>query len=620
MFITEKRKKILFQLLCFFIAFILHEIVNVFMRSPWAMGDELGVLSTGAAFAGLDWSTVFKVMSDTFSEVNYYGGGFGILFTPLFSMLKNRPFLLYQIILAICAVVQSVPAFLACRILHKYGVQNKFFVFFISIASTFFVTSRATNVMNENMLILNTWLIFYFLTILFEENLSYIKRSIYSVILSFVICYSYTVHSRSLILAAGVFFVLIISAILFKKRVVSLIPFLLSLFVFALLANSFNEIIKSYVFKVSEGAIVYNTGSTAATSIVEQVIDLFKEGMWQAFGDVFLTNILGLTIVTALMILITFSIWIRLSYKTTISTIKKEQTSKENIELLLMGAFIFSCVVLMIGLYSIQGIANTALALEEGNCTRSHFYLRYPGAFCGPFVTLLGIFIWKKMYKFKDTFFALICMIATGAYTIWSIGGRIWEKGDPQFDFYHFFSPFCLKGYEEQINGVDFVKVIVITTTLGVVISLFIKYKKAVLSACLIAILFLYQYIYLALNFDIPSSKELHYSVISSVSLFQENDELYDLIEKVYVPLISGRWESSYVLQYYLPEIEVIRDMPDNKEENIMVITFSQIWDNDDFEGYEWCQMADGSFLYVKGEKYIYELEKCGLDLIAYEE
>ena len=619
MLITEKRKNILCQILCLFTVFIMHELVNIFMYTPWSMGDELGVLATGATFAGMDWSSVFKVMSDTFSEVNYYGGGFGIIFTPLFVLFKTRPFLLYQTILAICAGLQSASAFFSYRILVKYGVKNRIYAFCISIAASFFVTSRATNAMNENMLILCTWLVVYLLTILFDENLKYVTRGVYSVILSFVICYSYTVHSRSLVIAIAIVLVIIIGNGVFNKKIVALIPFFSGMFIFYWAANIFNELIISWVFKVTEATIVYNTGATAATSIIDQFVGLFRDGQWRAFGDIFLTNILGMTIVTAMMILLAFSMWFRLGIKTVNSKVKKREISKENIELVLLGVFIFSSVCLMIGLYSIQGLGNTVLALNEKNCTRSHFYLRYPGAFCGSFVTLLGIFIWKKVCNWKDIIFAILCTALTSAYTLWSIGGSRGENGDPQFDFYHFFSPFCLNTYGEQTNGLDFVTAIIVTVLIGSIITIFIIKQKISFSAILIGIFFVYQYFYLGFNFDVPSSKELHYSIISSVSLFQENDELRDDIEKIYVPLISGRWEISYVLQYYLPETEVIRDMPDNKERNVVLITFSQIWDNEDFEDYEWCQLEDGSYLYVKGDAYIQEFEKYGLHFIPYE-
>lgn len=603
----DRKKETCLIVLCFLLVVVMHEIVNVFMYAPWSMGDELGVLATGAGITGYDWSEVFKTTVGDISEVNFYPGGLGIFLAPLFQCFVDRPFVLYQAILLLTAVIQSLSSVFAYRILYnELGLKKHSYCFIFSVAASFLVTSRATNAMNENALILCTWIIFYTLVILLRENLSNFQKKVYSIALALVLCYSYTVHTRAMILIFATLFLLIFVRFVLNKRFISRVYFFGTLFLGGGLAHIFNEFIKEQIFHVSESSIVYNTSANVTQSIVGQFFGLFKEGKWQAFGDIFLTNILGINIITGGMFLLVFVIWIRLFFE----MIRKRDCIAES-KFLISGLFLFMSTFGMIALYSIQGLGNTVLALEENRCTRAHFYLRYPGAFLGPLVILIAIVIWKKYLKKSDFIFSIIMMLICFRYTFLSIIPRVGEHGDLQFDYYHYFSPFSFNSFNELLLENDFVHVLVVVLLIFLSLVFLMVQKKKIIFGITIMALFCYQYFYLGFLYDVPNSRELHYSIISSVSLFQENEKLKDTISKVYMPLISGRWEVPYVAQYYLVNQEVIRNMPDKNEKEALILTYAPIEDIE--KEYHWSQLEDGTYMYVKGDKYKKILEECGV-------
>lgn len=609
-----KKVDVLAQILIFFVALLLHESVNLLMRSPWAMGDELGVLATGAHFAGYDWSSVFQAPNGATTEVTYYAGGFGIFLTPLFMFIKGRTYLLYQSILLVCALVQSIPSVIAYRILrYTFKIENRVFCAFIAVASCFFVTSRATNAMNENALILSMWIATYILVLLVGYQKR--KKCLLSICLAFVLGYSYTLHSRSLIMVAGTFFVIIIFSIIYKKRLVVWTAFIPCYLLFQILAIKYNAFIQEAVFKINENTIVYNTSSVAAESIISQFWSLFTENHWRAIGDILLTNVFGLNVVSTTLFLTVFFVWICRLFLNFRMKRKSEIYNETDENFIVIGSFTFFCIWLMICLYTIQGLGNTIAALEDGVCTRAHFYLRYPGAFCGPVILLSAVIMQKNWFSIKKMLCSLLGMAICAIYTCWSILPRISENYDKQFDFYNFFSPWAILGYGEYMSTHKFYCVLIIMLVLGIFIGLLILKRKFILYAVLLTSLFVYQYMYISIKFDAPSSRELHFSVISTATMFRENKDLVEEVGTIYFPLLAGRWEIPYVVQYYIPELKVMRSMPDSNEENAVVIAFRELEDSELLSAE--CYLAnldDGSYLYVFGENSKEVFEGIGIE------
>ena len=140
------------------------------MRTPM---DELGTLSTGAYFGGKDWTAL-----TTFAKY-YYGGGFTILFAPLF-YLTNNVTVIYGTILSVCAILQSISAPISYYIMKKYlKVDKRAYLFIGSIACSFMVVTRAMEVFNEHIVIGCVWIITLFACKLIEYGNNKKKKIIF---------------------------------------------------------------------------------------------------------------------------------------------------------------------------------------------------------------------------------------------------------------------------------------------------------------------------------------------------------------------------------------------------------------------------------------------------------
>ncbi len=559
------KKEWFIQISIFLGVFFVHQIINLTIVSPWAMGDELGTLASGAYFAGYDWRSVMQSPSNYGSGVNYYGGGFGVIFTPLFLLIRNRPYFLYQCILSVCAVLQSIPAVLSYRMLKShFGIENLKCRIFIAISSSFFVMSRATNAMNESMLIFCVWVVCY-LFLAFTHKKGY-ERGLYKycVGIGIILAYTYTVHTRSIIFIATVVLLMVITCVIEKHyKVLGL--FLVSFSCFILLAKIFNSYILEKVFLQSSSAPVYNTADAAASSVVGQLIQLFFDKQWHAWGDIFITNVFGFLTVSLLMFGIATIIWIK--------KVIKICRLKEKVDAFFFIGFLSLIPTWgMLGLYSVHGLGNTIEAINEGICTRAHFYLRYAGAFIGPITVLVGVIIWKQMLKINEVICSILVYIIGGGYIVWSILPRLEGRNDQQMDFFHFFSPFNGMKYGTFFHKENFE---VLCLTMFFILAVFSglwKYKKKIMLAFLFSLIVLYQYVYIALEYDRVSAKDLHDKTWSAIELLSNNEKIQKEITTLYLPLISGRWETPYVLQYYLPDVEIIKEIPEDKEKIVMLV------------------------------------------------
>lgn len=604
-YITKNKKRIIIMLVCFCLTFLVRVILNLNIKNPWAMGDELGVMATGAYFAGYDWRQVLQLLNSDGGGANFYNGGFGIFLTPLFCLIKGRPYFLYQAILCVCALMQSLVVLISYQIMTKcFNIKNYYFCGAISVASSFFSVSRATNAMNESALILCTWGIIYLIMLLVQEN-SNKRVTIYSILLALILGYSYTIHTRTIVLIFSVIVAILFISFLNKKSLVRLSVFFLCLVGALLAAMKFNTFVLENVFVINDESQVLNTGQTATISVFEGIKLFFKGGQWQAFGDVFLGNLFGLNLITINIFFVVFFVWLR-SFWTNIYQVVFKKNSpiiRKDDGFIMLGLVVYICAFGMVFLYSIHVLANSIVAIQSESCTRSFFYLRYPGAFCGPIILMAGIIIWNCRTKIWKEIIALcIAGILCFSYVCVSILPRISEHGDAQFDYYHFFAPFYLGKFADEVLSNKIYIAFSITIILFILgIVLYIKRKRILLAIFCMSV-FVYQYGYLAINYDAPQAEKINKYVYYVSETYYWNPDLKDKINTLYWPIIAGSWEAPYVAQYYMPELTVIKEVPQNVENFTMIaatLVDSNILQQ---EQCYWAQLDDYTYLYVKGK------------------
>lgn len=600
-----------FMLVVFLTSLLMHTILNIFIKNPWAMGDEIGTLATGAHFAGYDWRSALQSPSDIGGGVNYYGGGFGIVFTPFFYLIKGRPYLLYQCILFVCSVLHSIIAPVSYFIMDEFfEIHNKTFLYIASLASSFFVFSRSTNAMNENALILCTWLTVMFSLMAFNTE-SQKKKSLYSVVLAFILGYSYTIHTRMIILAISFVLVLFLIKIISNKKIVNFKIFLISSIAFYYLASIFNKYIIRTVFIVGMESKIYNTSGTATNSVISQFVLLFKDGYWRAFFDILTSNLFSLSIVTLNLFFIALLIWF---YKMVCAALKKKtefETETELYNFVIVGGIVFIAVLGMIFLYSIQGLGNAVSAIRDSGITRSYIYLRYPGAFCGPLIVLISVIISKHICKIKTICFSLFLFLLSFVYVNSSILSRISNKGDEQFDYYHFLSPFSWINQSELYREKNIYFITALITLVYLIIAIIAMKRKSILFIAIISLTIIYQYGYLALNYDKIYSSALYDKIDSIVLLYYDNPIVKKCINNstIYVPLSYNSWETPYLLQYYFPDAYIVKEKPSKNANGI--IMSKRILDREELEeGYSEVQLDDELYIYTNRKQIIKELSE----------
>lgn len=597
-------KKWIVQLLLFLVVFLIQQGINSRILTPWAMGDEMGSLASGAYFAGYDWRSALQSPSTYGSGVNFYGGGFGILLTPLFVMIKNRPYLIYQCILMVCALFKAIIAVISYRILrYNFKIEKNAYCVVFAVASSFFVMSRATNAMNENMLVLGVWIALYLFLAMIRELGNTFKSGGYALLIGAVSAYLYTVHTRSLIFIATVVFLMIIVCLV-QKRYKELGVFLVSTSFLLFMASKFNDFIIAKVFLQNSSETIYNTANGAANSVLSQFVEIFKTNHWQALGDILLTNIFGFLSVSILIFGIVTIIWLS---KTIRVCMQKEKMST----FFYVGFLSLIPTWGMLFLYSIHGLANTVEALYMNMCTRAHFYLRYAGAFIGPVMILFAVVLWEYVISKRVLATSYAAFLLGAVYITWSILPRLQNRNDQQMDFFHFFAPFNGMKYGDFFQPKDFFVFFCAITFLYIVLIIMLKYKKKLLIAAMVCGIVVYQYAYIALRFDAVTSRDLHDKTWPVVELFS-NEEVRTEISTLYLPLISGRWETPYVLQYYLPDKKIVKEIPSG-DSNIVMLVFSEL-DKEDLIGRKiyFTKLSGGMYLYVSQDVLLL-FEKQGL-------
>lgn len=608
-----KCRKIL--LILFMVVFVSRTLVNVFfIHHPWAMGDEIGTLATPAFFSGYDWRSVLIAPEGYGSGTNYYGAGFSIFLTPLFLLIKNNPYFLYQCILAVCSILQSMSVVLSFKIMfEKMKINNYFYCIFFAIASSFFVASRSTNAVNESMLIFCVWTLVYSILDL-TSIISNKKRVFYSIFIPLILCYLQTVHSRTIVLIPVVLLCIFYIYLFYSKKSINFPVLIISFILFYYLANAFNAFIIDAVFSNPLETEMNNTVSDAAISILDQFKMIFLGGNIREFLDLFLSNLLALNFLTGSLFIVSVCIFA----KRIITTINYKRLGLGNdlvfIRATLIGLFIFLSVIGTLVLFSFNWLEESIIASQKLSATRGYFYLRYIGAFYSPVMCLIAYDIYKKstiLNYLKIHLGSLLFDAILSFYVYKSILDRVLAPNE-QLDFFHFFSPFNLQKSDSFVTGNQIVISFLILFLLSTIFFLLINFNKRKIFSFLFCGFISYQYFYISIYFDGPTGDKIYSKICPLVDTLKEDKQ--ECIKELYFPLISGGWETPYLAQYHLPNITINKSFPKNQE--AIIVVYRELNSDDfklndlDFNEFSCVKLSNETYLYVRGDSYLTFIEK----------
>ncbi len=411
---TTTRNKRLAALCCYLIV-LLPKLLMILHALPLrTISDETATISGAAYLAGYDWSAVV-------SHAGYYGQGFYSLFFWVF-LLTDNPVIIFRTILALCAVLQSLLVFLVFDLADRdFEIRSIPAIMAVSVFAGYMPTSRILFLFNENMLNLLCWLIIY-AVFRAARATSMRNRTLWSVLVALLLCWSMTMHLRMKILMiamamsvalAGVLYVLGkrekhksdeveknarkagMSSVVSVKTLAPAIAVVCAVFACCYkLAQVFIARMQAALWITDTGANLRNGSTNLKIKVDVFTKDYVKTILNSVFGQVTTyTMFTGCTFLLALLLLVRWYL------------VYRRSSSKIVTPMLITGlAFLLAAG----GMTAAQAIrwgndvypALAALRTDMVYSYKSFTYIRYLGIFAGP-LTVLGMMCGLQLWEVR---------------------------------------------------------------------------------------------------------------------------------------------------------------------------------------------------------------------------
>lgn len=614
-------------LLTFLIVFIIKEIFIICYAEPLRTPmDEMSTIVSGAYFAGLDWTN-----TTTYANY-YYGGGFTMLFAPIFRLTDN-PYAIYSVILTGCALVQSIGAPVSNYIFRRYFRMERRFAFIASIACGFMVCTRAMLVYNEHGLIFSAWMLALIVCKLLEYGDNKKKKQIYSVLLMAMVCYSLTFHTRAKTFLYAIIVFITIFYFVYKKLLVAPVHALVSGVVFYVGAKYYINFIKHHVWLWEEGMPLRNT-SLNFNGL--QVADLFSPTTWEAWANIIVGQINTAVVFTggiAVIMIVLLCVFVygvvekkvvTLSGKAKNSDTAQKITFPEQLqeELVFAVALIFvMCVGATILTQSITWLKRVAVALELSSYGTNAYgykaftYVRYMAPYLGPIFMMGMVCISHLKEKLKHwilpsgivLFFLHILWLVyvlphitnnkTACEVFAVFGGySFWETDKVQMQVY--------------IAGT------IVMLLISLISFVCFYRKKVMLPTVLICLLLVYEYGYGAYYIDAGYNNKFSDRVDGGYQFVKELEEIPEATEwfpnTIYaVDSNTSVQKFIYTYQFMLNRYQIVPIIPENVEEAIVFTTNKSVKEFKNTD-YRIMKLDDNEYVCVLGERYVKHLEELG--------
>ncbi len=250
--ISDTKINILISVLMFAITFGIHWATGSEMKMLHMSHDEMGVLSAAAFAVGEDWSSIV-------SEIGYYGYGSSVIYIPIF-LITQGPLLRYKLIIAVNSFIMSLVPLIAYYILIKYLGTEKITAATISLAVGLYPGYLLYSkwVWNETMMCFLPWLMLLAVIALYNSQKKS-KRILFSILIAFILVYSYAVHGRGIALIASVIAVIAVVFIFQRRLIIEPISFVITFIVAFIADNRYKEYIMNRLWLVGESKEINNT-------------------------------------------------------------------------------------------------------------------------------------------------------------------------------------------------------------------------------------------------------------------------------------------------------------------------------------------------------------------------
>lgn len=600
----------------FFIAFMPRFIIIQFMWPLKTPLDESSTLALPAYLTGYDWS---YLMAKT---KYYYGYGMSVLFTPIFLLIKN-PIVLYRAILAVCALLQTIPGFIAFYILGAFFKQTSNCIkLLLALVATYCVSTTASVVYNEHMLYVIIWIIVWMILALVNcQNER--KKMIYTFILTFFLFYALTCHERSKVFVVAMIGVIILYALFRKSCLVSPVIFIMtSSLIYKVILISTAKV-QATIWPVSTTeAVLNNTSTSVPVSLLK------KKELWHVWYNIILGQLGTGAVFTGgiLIIAIVFGIWM---FVRKIFFVRKNDCSIED-SYLYVVLFGLAVICGTIFAQSLTWLENAQMAIVDSTLSeggRAFTYLRYYFPCVSPIVVLtLNWLVSNSKERIAKRIIGVAFIIVTLLQINFFYAIVPLIEKTPLLNYIHqtyWNFSFIVDG--DWTSKYTFLPACIICVIFfSLTILLLLRGKKEIMLLFLV-ILLSYQYIVTDFTMGIPKAAKNFYAVKDTWSVLEKMEE--DNMLPDYIGVTSNTVKSTkqplrFIYQYLLQEYSVrYNERAENYKEGIYIdsgIQPSEIITKDEDTWYR-VELSENQYIFFKGNRLEEYFRESGYDYFIVE-
>lgn len=547
MFVGKENKKKCIILFLAEILIVIPKIIVVFQAVPTADRiDEMSMLAIPAKLAGYDWCM---------AETRYYGFGYFFLFAPLFRMNMDMLWI-YRIILLITAVLEGIIPIIIQYILNKYFmITSAKEVILITVIMSFMTVNPLYNLINEHVLIIIIWGV---TMIAFKLVYAETKRSkqLNTILLDVLLIYGLFIHTRFQVLIIAVCMAIIIYRLLYKEWIV------MPLF-FAILGGGY--IVAKYIIRIVQTYVWATTNLTNSSVSIPDIEKVNLFGLLKGFFRIILGNIGTITIFSASsgMFIVGALLYYLFCYG-----VKSRNKYDKAVFLILCIFFLSLCGTLTaLGLMDMKNFAIHTEG-EKFYAIKTLTYLRYYIIFLIPIFFIGLVFYCRHVNLYKKTY-KISYMFVVTILLLW-INFVAPDVSDTNYGRSTFYPFSYLLHLNAPLKIDDFRAITIIIMSITSLAVIFFR-KNKMYFLFFMACLFIYQYIYFAVEIAIPDEKKYYSSIDASIDYVEKH---FDKEQSIYIYDQQKRYQ---IYQVYLYRYKIVLGLPDSFDNNVIILTDKNI-------------------------------------------
>lgn len=550
-----------FEIIIICIIILVHELLNLNLKAMvQVIGyDESATLSWTGLFTDVSWHDIIE-------QHKYYGFGFSAIFSFLYYITDN-PVYIYQTMQLVVAVLYAIMGLISYRIILEISgaitLKQKTVSMFFAIASTF-IPVKFVYVINEHMYIFLNWVTVYLIVKLVKGK---VNKTRYTIYLILVLCYSLTVHEKSLTLWVSVLFTLVLCSILWHRPVINyVITIIMGISGFSLIKKIISKI-RNFIWSNKE--VVQNTANATISTTIRKLSYLAKPLNWIFPIVTFISQLFFMSLCTGGIFQVSWLIGILLIIK----NIRSKTVEIWEKQIFAIVVYTIICIGITILMQCISWMPDTAdystdEVMQEIFGKRAKLYLRYFCCYCGPLIALFSVYIQRCFCTVKKVMiisFIIHCVV--GIFIAIFVSPWYSQFQLESSPVYTMFIPFTLRQPDEYLTQGVFVSALVVGTLIMLGFIFLHRRKLIRLFSFFVAVFFIYQYLYT--GFTVYSK--------SSEQIYNDNYPVYEILDSiksqisdvVYMPELS---KADIRLKFYLTDFSISNSMPDLSQANNVII------------------------------------------------